>query len=226
MEKNTDEQLDVLDEFGKQTGASVSRTKAHSKGILHGASHVYIYRKNANDGIDILLQRRSPNKDSFPNCLDISSAGHMTGGMNFEETAIRELKEELGIDVDASELEYAFTQRISKESMFRGEKFIDNEINKIYMLNKDLDISSLELQEEEVPEVIWMDGEEISKRLEAGDTELCLNEKEYNGVLAMIKRSLQNNTKNGLSYLKVKISSPPSIPDTHSVEHDSEISRE
>jgi len=45
------------------------------------------------------LQKRSPFKDSHPNMWDISSAGHLTADDNSLSVAIREIKEELGVDI-------------------------------------------------------------------------------------------------------------------------------
>ena len=108
MEQNTihkEELLAVIDnESSIIKGESVSRTTAHEKGILHGASHVFIYRVSDSESIEFLLQRRSINKDSYPGCLDISSAGHIEYGMDFLDTALKELHEELGIDVKPNEL--------------------------------------------------------------------------------------------------------------------------
>ena len=46
---------------------------------------------------ELLLQKRSHDKDSFPDCYDISSAGHVPAGSSVLDSAIRELSEELGI---------------------------------------------------------------------------------------------------------------------------------
>ena len=187
IDYDKEEKLDVLDENGEKTGETVSRKDAHEKGILHGASHTYIYRKNG-EKIEMLLQRRSHNKDSFPDCLDISSAGHMEAGLSFEETAIKELEEELGLKIEKGELTGAFKQRFSNITEHNGKKFNNQEINEIYFLRRDdLDISKVELQEEEVSEVVWMDTEEITKRLEQEDKELCLDKEEYLKVLDRIR---------------------------------------
>ena len=52
----------------------------------------------------MLLQKRSREKDAFPGCYDISSAGHIPAGDGFVESALRELEEELGIRAEPSEL--------------------------------------------------------------------------------------------------------------------------
>ena len=54
-------------------------------------------RKNEKGSYDLLLQKRSENKDAFPGCYDISSAGHLPAGQDYLSSALRELEEELGI---------------------------------------------------------------------------------------------------------------------------------
>ena len=72
--------LDICDELGNPTGKTVERKIAHQQGILHRTAHVWILRKKENK-IQILLQKRSEQKDSFPGCYDISSAGHILAGI-------------------------------------------------------------------------------------------------------------------------------------------------
>ena len=101
----TMEILDVVDENGNPIGETVERTVAHKTGVRHRTSHVWVVRKN-NGSMEILLQKRSKNKDSHPGCLDCSSAGHIPAGVDFIPSAIRELKEELGIDAKEDEFVY------------------------------------------------------------------------------------------------------------------------
>ena len=180
------ERLAVFSEQGHPTGEGVSRKTAHTDGVLHGASHVYICRQR-DDTVELLLQRRSRCKDSFPGCLDTSSAGHVEHGSDFMETAQRELHEELGIRVETDDLIELFEQRIDQTSEAHGRPFVDREINRIYLLVRDLDAASLRLQPEEVSEVLWMSEQEILDRLSFGDRELCMNEQEMRRVLSMIR---------------------------------------
>ena len=89
------EWLDVVDKNGEPTGEVVERSKAHREGIWHRTSHVWLVRKK-NGRIEVLVQKRSADKDAYPGCYDTSSAGHIPVGCSYEESAIRELKEELG----------------------------------------------------------------------------------------------------------------------------------
>ena len=90
------EMLDIVDENGLPTGQAVPRTVAHAEGLRHRTSHVWIVRKK-NGAVQVLLQMRCAAKDSYPGCYDISSAGHIPAGAEFVGSALRELKEELGV---------------------------------------------------------------------------------------------------------------------------------
>ena len=73
------ELFDVIDSKGNPTGQIVSREKAHAEGIPHRTAHIWIIREKEGR-VQILLQKRSQNKDSFPGKFDTSSAGHIQAG--------------------------------------------------------------------------------------------------------------------------------------------------
>ena len=62
------EYLDIVDRDGKPTGEIISREAAHRDGIRHRTAHVWIVRRSG-DGWEILLQKRSMDKESFPGFL-------------------------------------------------------------------------------------------------------------------------------------------------------------
>lgn len=205
MQKVKEELLNIVDDNGAPTGKSVSRVKAHAEGIRHGASHIFIYRMQ--DGrLEILLQRRSVKKDSFPGCLDISSAGHMEAGMGYLQTAKKELSEELGICAEDKELEECFSLHYRAEDEFYGKQFINNEYNRVYILEKDVQESDLTLQEEEVSEVCWMDADDILERLRQNDPDFCLDKAEYQRALACIRAKLlcQNHALSVRDRIEIK----------------------
>lgn len=82
----------VVDENDVVLGAEYMRD-AIKQGMIRRASQVYVF----NESGQLLVQQRS----AFvlkPLLLDHSAAGHVDAGETYEETAYRELKEELGID--------------------------------------------------------------------------------------------------------------------------------
>ncbi|MFR6590686.1 MAG: NUDIX hydrolase [Gallintestinimicrobium sp.] len=117
------EYLDIVDENGVPTGKIAERTAAHKQGLRHRTSHVWILRERAGK-VEVLLQKRSQNKDSFPGCYDISSAGHIPAGVDFIPSALRELKEELGCSVSENELIYCGQRRFSYDGVFMERNFM------------------------------------------------------------------------------------------------------
>lgn len=137
--------FDIVDEKGIPTGESIERTQAHKKGIRHRTAHIWIIREQ--DGkAQLLLQKRSAEKDSFPGRFDTSSAGHIQAGDEPEESAIRELHEELGIQASKEELQFAGCFDIQYEKEFHGKMFRDNEVAFVYMYTKPVDAAKLILQ--------------------------------------------------------------------------------
>ena len=88
------EQFPVVDENDEVRGQA-SRAEVHGNNLRHRAVHILIF----NHVGDLYLQQRSRWKDRHPLKWDSSAAGHVTVGENYDETARRELTEELGIDV-------------------------------------------------------------------------------------------------------------------------------
>ncbi len=150
------ELLDIVDENGIPTGETVEREVAHRNGVPHRTSHVWIVRKKA-ERIEILLQKRCANKDSFPGCYDISSAGHIPTGMGFVDSALRELKEELGVDAIPEELIDCGTKHLIIKTQFREMPYEDNQISKVFLLWKDMEIREFVVQKEEIDSVVWIE---------------------------------------------------------------------
>ena len=161
--------LDIVDMSGTPTGEIIDRETAHREGILHRTTHLWILRHRP-DGTEVLLQKRSQNKDSFPGCYDISSAGHMPAGVDWLSSALRELEEELGItNVREEDLILCGQRHITHDAVFHNKPFRDRQISNIYCLWLDVNPEDLFLQESEVESVIWMPLEDCIKKIETCD---------------------------------------------------------
>ena len=149
------------------------RDTVHRLGLLHATAHIWVVRNNSSE---VLLQRRSLSKDSNPGCWDLSSAGHIDAGDEKLESAIRELREELGIHAAPSEMRYIGYTRRKAWKPFYGKQWLDNQISYMYVFSGTVDTSALCLQAEEVEEVRWMPIEELDDRIQ-NDPEFrhCLN---------------------------------------------------
>lgn len=184
------ELLDIVDSHGCPTGLIRERSLVHLYGNRHRTSHVWIVRpgKTKKGGCDILLQKRSADKDSFPGCYDISSAGHIPAGQDYLPSALRELKEELGIAVHERELELIGFHDSVFQSEFHGRPFHNHEYSAVYMLYLDGDIPSMSIQKEEVEEVIWMDYEDCLEGVRKNKFSHCIFWEE----LEMVGGALRN----------------------------------
>lgn len=152
--------FDICDESGQPTGQMVERSIAHRDGILHRTVHIWVTRQQ--DGKQqILLQKRSAQKDSFPGMYDTSSAGHIQAGDEPLESAVRELREELGITADVEQFRFIGNFRVNYALEFHGEMFRDDEFVFIYLFQGAVKAEELILQEEEVERVDWFDLEEV-----------------------------------------------------------------
>ena len=185
------EWLDIVDENGEPTGELVSRAKAHAEGIPHRTSHVWVVR--VRDGVlEVLLQKRSDNKDSFPGCYDISSAGHIPAGEDYVTSALRELKEEIGVAASPEELVLCGQRRFEFERTFRGRQFHDNQVTNIYLLWLDRDEDEFVLQKEEVSAVRWMGFDACIEAARENTIKHCLYEEELLMVREAARRSAQS----------------------------------
>ncbi len=152
-----EEKFDVLNEKGEYTNIVETREKCHKEGLWHKAVTIFIINSNR----QVLLQKRSKNKRMWPDMWDITAGGHvLTGEFGFQ-AIIREVKEELGIELNKNEIIFlgsALSSNISRN-------IINNHFNEFYVVNKNIDENKLKLQEEEVSEVKWIDKEDIIKRI-------------------------------------------------------------
>jgi isopentenyl-diphosphate Delta-isomerase len=121
------ETVDILTSDGSPIGRTVLRSEAHRDGLWHRTVHVWIQNRKG----EILLQKRSFAKETFPGLWDISAAGHITAGDSSGESAVREISEELGVKVAQQALRFLFTMKGSYISPDNAIK--DNEITDVYL---------------------------------------------------------------------------------------------
>lgn len=169
------EYFDLLYPDGTKTGERKERTQVHRDGDLHATVHVWIARQNPYTGRpELLLQKRSAGKDSFPGCYDISCAGHITAGDEELPSALRELAEELGIQAAPEELLFLFTHTGYMEKEFNGELFKNYERSGVYLYLKPVEAEQLKLQKEEVESVAWMELESCSRQVHLNNPAYCI----------------------------------------------------
>ncbi|HJW92818.1 MAG TPA: macro domain-containing protein [Thermoanaerobaculia bacterium] len=129
-------------------GPIKTKAEIHRDGDWHVAAHVWIITPDGR----ALVQKRSAQKENWPGYWDVSAAGHVSAGERPAEAAVRETFEELGLRIEANELRRFGVAR--EESVLRDGMYIDREEHELFIVERDVDLSALTLQEEEVDEVM------------------------------------------------------------------------
>ncbi len=159
------EMIDVLDEHGIKTGRVATRDEVHREGLWHRIILVALI----DDRNRVLLQQRSKEKSINPNMWDISTAGHVDAGEDALDAAIREVAEEIGIEIQPKDFDWIMGYNYSGVSNANGERLIIKHIHNGYLLRiPEIDISKLRLQEEEVQAVKLCDLAELKEMISVG----------------------------------------------------------
>jgi isopentenyldiphosphate isomerase len=107
-----DELLDVLDATGRRLGVE-RRSVVHRDGLWHSVFHCLMVRSVL--PVTVVLQRRRLHAKAFPGRLDLSVTGHLVAD-ELPVDGVRELREELGLDVSPDRLVALGTRLLADDS--------------------------------------------------------------------------------------------------------------
>ena len=141
------EQLKIFDEYRNQIGFA-TREDVHKLGYWHETFHCWFVSKEMETDY-IYLQLRSNSKKDYPDLFDITAAGHLLANETVQD-GIREIKEEMGIDISFKEL---IPLGIIDYCVIR-EDFIDMEIANVFLYKSNKSFDYFTLQEEEVAGIV------------------------------------------------------------------------
>lgn len=151
------EQWDLYDENRNKIGKVVNRGDKLADNEYHIVVNAWVINSNN----EFLISQRAPTK-SFPYKWECTGGSILKDEASIEG-AMRELKEELGLTVDAS----TGVLIGSKKRYYAGCP----DILDVWLFKSDVNCDELILQEEEVCNVKWASTEEIKKLIEEGKFE-------------------------------------------------------
>lgn len=130
-------------------GSSASATDIIEKGLLHAAAHVWVWRRTSH-GVEILLQKRAGGKRTWPGRFDVSAAGHVDISEQPIEAALRETKEEIGLNLTKQQLSFVGVYRTKMETNMG----LENELQWLYLFEMTNEMAMVR-EENEVSELLW-----------------------------------------------------------------------
>lgn len=92
MYKPEEEIVQIVDRENIET-KTLPRSVMREHGLIHRASYILVF----NEYGELFLQKRTATKDLYPSCWDVAAGGVVLAGETYEESAVRELAEELGV---------------------------------------------------------------------------------------------------------------------------------
>lgn len=101
MTTQHDEIIQIVDRHNRKIGQQ-PRARMRADKLIPRASYIFVF----NDKDEFFLQKRTASKDIYPGCWDVAAGGVVLADESYEESARRELKEELGIG--AAPLQFLF----------------------------------------------------------------------------------------------------------------------
>ncbi len=152
-----EEIFDVVNQGDEVVGRQ-TRSEVHRLGLMHRAVHVLVFNARG----QVFLQKRSPKKDRQPGVWDSSASGHVDAGEEYDACAVRELREEIGLELNGpprrlfklpasaqTDQEHVWVYRCEAEGPFeldsdeieRGDWFAPDEVTR-WMAERPQDFSS------------------------------------------------------------------------------------
>ena len=147
-----EELWDVYDFCRLKTG------KLHKRGVplAEGEYHLTVHACVFNSEGKMLIQKRQPFKKGWSGLWDITVGGSATAGESSQTAIMRELFEEIGLSVDLSHVRPHLSVQF------------DFGFDDVYLIQKDVDLSTLVLEYEEVEAVAWASLDEILAMMDEG----------------------------------------------------------
>ena len=156
-----EEILEIVDENNNFIGTAARKECHGNPNLIHRTAHLIVV--NEND--EILLQKRSMDKDIQPGKWDTAVGGHFIPGENPDQAVRREMNEELGICKNSSVI-FLFEMKIRND--------IESENVSVYKL---ISNGPFVVQEEEIDEIkFWAKEELIEAFGKAVITPMCEKE--------------------------------------------------
>ena len=139
------ELVDIYDDEQHKTGRVIARDETPRPGEHLLIVHLCLFNSRG----EMLIQQRSFEKDRYPGCWDLSAGGFADSGESAEGALIREVREELGLQLNPADLKFMLCEPFSYVYDY------------IYFARRDINPEKLTLQSEELAGAKFASEDEI-----------------------------------------------------------------
>ena len=164
--------MEVVDKLNKRKKSLNKKSDRYER--IDGEYCQYVHVCIMNDKNEFLLQKRSPSKKIYPNMWS-QTGGAVDSGETSLQGALREVKEELGIDLNKENMEFML-------SFKRFHSFVD-----VWLAKQNIDLKDVVIQKEEVSDVKWVSKDEFKN---------MINDKEVSGSVNLYYEMLMDLIEN------------------------------
>ena len=140
--------FDVVNERDEVVGQN-TRREVHRRGLKHRAVHVLVFNARG----EVFLQKRSMRKDRHPGVWDSSSSGHVDSGEDYDATAVREVREEIGLKLPQA-----------PKRLFKINACAETDAEFVWVYRCESD-GPFELNADEIERGDWLLPAEVSRRI-------------------------------------------------------------
>lgn len=141
---------DLYDGDRQKTGKTMSKSEKFPEGNYYSLRiHLCLFNSKG----EMLIQQRDHSKKHWPDLWDITLSGGSVAGENSTQALAREVKEELGLDLDLSNEKPVFTT------------INENAFYDYFIIEKDIDLKDIRFDDGEVQAVKWASESEILKKI-------------------------------------------------------------
>ena len=182
------ELLDVIDENNTLTGKAEERKIIHEKGLWHRQVSCWIMNQKG----ELLFQKRAKTKKCNPNKWS-KTGGHVDTKEEPVEGMIREIKEEIGVDIPKEKIKLLSIKKYQKN--YYKKDILHRYYGYDYITFVDYKIEDYKIQKEELSEVKYITIEEMEKIKQKNDENYTFVKWDnFDEIISMLKQE-RNNLK-------------------------------
>lgn len=178
------ELIHVLDENGKETNVLENRKIVHEKGLWHNEVACVVINKRK----QVLLQRRSKNKKSYPNCWALC-AGHVVAYEDIKEAIVKEMREELVSEIKGDNIFLLLPKT-------KNEREDNKCFATCFCAFIDKPAEEFLRQKEEVEELRWFDFSDFKEMILTEKNCIFKNNEYYNNIIRELEKLFSDKNFN------------------------------